>query len=134
MAIRVLVVDDSFVMRAILRGILATDPELVLVGEAANGIEALAAAERLQPQVVLLDIEMPEMDGIECLTKLRERSSVPVIIVSSLAREGAPEALEAIRRGAFRALQKPAGAQSLDLDETQGREIIEAIHEAVHRV
>ena len=64
---KILVVDDSFVMRTLIKDILSVDSELQVVGEAVNGIETLEKVRQLQPDVVLLDIEMPGMDGIECM-------------------------------------------------------------------
>ncbi len=61
----ILIVDDSFVMRALLRGIISADPDLSVVGEATNGLEALQTIKELNPDLVLLDIEMHHMDGIE---------------------------------------------------------------------
>ena len=88
---RILIVDDSFVMRALLRGIVTSDPDLEVAGEATNGLEALQQVKEMAPDLVLLDIEMPHMDGIECLKRLRLMSKVPVIIVSSVAQAGSPK-------------------------------------------
>jgi two-component system chemotaxis response regulator CheB len=117
----ILIVDDSFVMRALLRGIVSADPDLNVVGEATNGLEALQNIKELNPDLVLLDIEMPHMDGIECLKRLRLLSRVPVIIVSSVA-----QALEARKLGAAEVIAKPSGAMSLDLNAKKGHEIVSA--------
>jgi two-component system chemotaxis response regulator CheB len=130
MAIRVLVVDDSFVMRALIRDILAADPDLEVVGEAANGRLALDEAKALTPNVILLDIEMPVMDGIECLKRLRLVSRAKVVIVSSVAQLGSPQAMEAQRLGAVRVVEKPSGAMSLDLGLKKGHEIVQAVRAA----
>jgi len=74
----ILIVDDSFVMRALLRGIISADPDLAVVGEATNGLEALQNIKELNPDLVLLDIEMPHMDGIESLKRLRPLRNVHV--------------------------------------------------------
>ena len=97
---RILIVDDSFVMRALLKGIVTSDPDLEVAGEATNGLEALQQIKEIAPDLVLLDIEMPHMDGIECLKRLRLLSKVPVIIVSSVAQAGSPQAVEARKFGA----------------------------------
>jgi two-component system, chemotaxis family, protein-glutamate methylesterase/glutaminase len=122
----ILIVDDSFVMRALLRGIVTSDPDLAVVGEATNGLEALQCIRELNPDLVLLDIEMPHMDGIECLKRLRLLSKTPVIIVSSVAQAGSPQALEARKFGAAEVIAKPSGAMSLDLNAKKGHEIVTA--------
>ncbi len=122
----ILIVDDSFVMRALLRGIVTSDPDLAVVGEATNGLEALQNIKELKPDLVLLDIAMPHMDGIECLKRLRLMSRVPVIIVSSVAQAGSPQALEARKFGAAEVIAKPSGAMSLDLNAKKGHEIVTA--------
>jgi two-component system chemotaxis response regulator CheB len=121
---RILIVDDSFVMRALLRGIVTSDPDLEVAGEATNGLEALQQVKEIAPDLVLLDIEMPHMDGIECLKRLRLMSKVPVIIVSSVAQAGSPQAIEARKFGAAEVIAKPTGAMSLDLNAKKGHEIV----------
>ncbi|MEY3613623.1 MAG: Chemotaxis response regulator protein-glutamate methylesterase [Pseudomonadota bacterium] len=123
---RILIVDDSFVMRALLRGIVTSDPDLEVAGEATNGLEALQQVKEVAPDLVLLDIEMPHMDGIECLKRLRLMSKVPVIIVSSVAQAGSPQAIEARKFGAAEVIAKPSGAMSLDLNAKKGHEIVTA--------
>jgi two-component system chemotaxis response regulator CheB len=123
---RILIVDDSFVMRALLRGIVTSDPDLEVAGEATNGLEALQQVKEMAPDLVLLDIEMPHMDGIECIKRLRLMSKVPVIIVSSVAQAGSPQAIEARKFGAAEVIAKPSGAMSLDLNAKKGHEIVTA--------
>jgi two-component system chemotaxis response regulator CheB len=123
---RILIVDDSFVMRALLRGIVTSDPDLEVAGEATNGLEALQQVKEVAPDLVLLDIEMPHMDGIECIKRLRLMSKVPVIIVSSVAQAGSPQAIEARKFGAAEVIAKPSGAMSLDLNAKKGHEIVTA--------
>jgi two-component system chemotaxis response regulator CheB len=123
---RILIVDDSFVMRALLRGIVTSDPDLEVAGEATNGLEALQQVKEIAPDLVLLDIEMPHMDGIECLKRLRLMTKVPVIIVSSVAQAGSPQAIEARKFGAAEVIAKPSGAMSLDLNAKKGHEIVTA--------
>ena len=123
---RILIVDDSFVMRALLRGIVTSDPDLEVAGEATKGLEALQQVKEVAPDLVLLDIEMPHMDGIECIKRLRLMSKVPVIIVSSVAQAGSPQAIEARKFGAAEVIAKPSGAMSLDLNAKKGHEIVTA--------
>jgi two-component system chemotaxis response regulator CheB len=106
--IRVLVVDDSAVMRGLLRMTLATCAEIELVGMAIDGVAGLEAVERLMPDLVLLDIEMPRMDGLEVLGEIRARGlPVKIIMCSTLTRRGAGITLEALARGATDYVAKP---------------------------
>ncbi len=127
---KVLVVDDSFVMRTVIKNLVAADPELEVVGEAANGEEALARAKVLKPDVVLLDIEMPVMSGLDCMKRLRLVSRAKVVIISSVAQMGSPESLQARSLGAADIIAKPSGAMSLDLGEKKGHEIVKAARKA----
>lgn len=127
---KVLVVDDSFVMRTLIKNIIEVDPELQVVGDAANGVQALEKAKSLTPDVILLDIEMPEMNGLACLKHLRLTSSAQVVIISSIAQVGSPQALEARRLGARDVIAKPSGAMSLDLKSKKGHDIITATRKA----
>ena len=107
--IRVLVVDDSAVMRSLLRMTLATCPEIELVGVAIDGVAGLEAIERLTPDLVLLDIEMPRMNGLEVLAAIRARNlPVKVIMCSTLTRRGAAITLDALARGATDYVAKPS--------------------------
>ena len=128
---RVLIVDDSFVMRALLADLTASDPSFAIVGEAENGRVAIERAKETKPEVILLDIEMPEMDGIEALKRLRLLSKAQVIIVSALTQVGSPMAAEAKRLGAFAVIAKPSGTLSLDIDEKKGTEIVRTMRKAV---
>ena len=123
---RIFIVDDSFVMRALLRGIVTSDPELEVAGEATNGLEALQQVKQIAPDLILLDIEMPHMDGIECIKRLRLMTKVPVIIVSSVAKAGSTQAVEARKYGAADVIEKPSGAMSLDLNAKKGHAIVSA--------
>ncbi|MEI7608147.1 MAG: response regulator, partial [Rhodospirillaceae bacterium] len=79
---RVLVVDDSFIMRRLISEIVESDPDLTVVDTAENGKVALQKARDVKPDLILMDIEMPEMSGIETLRRLRVRSSAKVVILS----------------------------------------------------
>lgn len=106
--IRTLIIDDSAVMRALLRSTLAGVPSVDLAGMASDGLAGLEAIERLRPDLVLLDIEMPRMDGLEVLREMRTRNlSGKVIICSTLTRRGAGITLEALARGAADYVAKP---------------------------
>lgn len=108
---RVLVVDDSMTMRALIRHALGGDPEITVVGEAANPYEAREMMKALDPDVVTLDVEMPDMNGIEFLEKIMRLRPTPVIMVSNLTAPGAAATLAALEIGAFDCIAKP-GAQN----------------------
>ncbi|MBU8538004.1 response regulator [Falsiroseomonas tokyonensis] len=117
---RVLVVDDSAMMRRLVRETLALDADFEVVGEAADGVQALAAMARLAPDLTMLDIEMPELDGIGVLRRWALSGGGAVVIVSSAARPGSATAAEARRLGVAGIVGKPSGALSPDLRERQG--------------
>jgi two-component system chemotaxis response regulator CheB len=126
---RILVVDDSFIMRKLVCDLVDSDPELEVVDTAEDGRIALQKVRECKPDLVLLDIEMPEMSGLETLRRLGLRSKTKVIILSSLGQTGTPESIEALRLGASAVLAKPSGAISLDLHERAGSEIIRTIRD-----
>ena len=107
--IRVLVVDDAATFRRAVAEELNADPELEVVGTAADGRAALGKIAQLHPDVVLLDVEMPEMDGLEALREIRKRHRrLPVIMFSALTERGATATLEALAQGASEYFPKPA--------------------------
>src|SRR6516225_3354464 len=112
---RVLVVDDSVVYRRLVSQELSNDPELEVVGTAANGRIALAKLGQLSPDLVILDIVMPEMDGLETLKELRKTyPRLPVIMFSSLTERGAEATLDALALGATDYFTKPTDDGGLD--------------------
>ncbi len=114
MKYRVLIVDDSVVMRRIIRQALECDPDIEVVGVAANGKIALAMAEQRAVDVITLDIEMPEMDGLQTVRELRSRGvGTPVIMFSTLTERGALATLDALAAGADDYVAKPANVGSV---------------------
>ena len=112
--IRVLIVDDSVVIRRLLTDILARDPEIEVVGTAANGRIALQKLTQVNPDLVTLDIEMPELDGLATLPLLRkDYPKLPVIMFSTLTERGAAAMFEALARGATDYVAKPANVGSV---------------------
>ncbi|TKB58252.1 protein-glutamate methylesterase/protein-glutamine glutaminase [Ferrimonas aestuarii] len=106
MSIKVLVVDDSSFFRRRVSEIINADPLLEVVGTAANGKEAIEQVRRLRPQVVTMDIEMPQMNGIDAVREIMRTNPVPVLMFSSLTYEGARSTLEALEAGAADFLPK----------------------------
>jgi len=105
--IRVLVVDDSATMRGLISAILSRDAEIEVIGTADNPFEAREAIKALNPDVLTLDIEMPNMNGLEFLEKIMRLRPMPVIMVSTLTQRGADASLAALEIGAFDCIGKP---------------------------
>ena len=105
--IRVLVVDDSATMRGLISAALRRDNDLEVVGTAGDPIEARAAIKALNPDVITLDIEMPNMNGLEFLEKIMRLRPMPVVMMSTLTLAGADATLQALEIGAFDCVAKP---------------------------
>ena len=114
--IKVLVVDDSALVRKLFRRVLGSEPDLE-VRVARDGLEALRELGKFEPNVITLDVHMPQMGGLECLDRIMVERPCPVVMVSSLTADGAEETLEALRLGAVDFVLKPGGAVSLHIDE-----------------
>ena len=120
--IRVLVVDDAVVMRRLISEALGRDPEVEVVGVAAHGHIALAKIPQVNPDVITLDVEMPEMDGLTTVREIRRTyPHLPVIMFSTLTERGATRTLEALSAGATDYVTKPAniGSVSLSIERLQ---------------
>ena len=128
--IRLLIIDDSAMMRRLLRGVLASEPRFTVVGEAGDGAAGLVAHAELRPDLTLLDLEMPVLDGLGFLAEWALAGHGQVIVVSSAAHPGSATALEVLRRGAWAAIAKPSGALSPDIAERSGAEILATAREA----
>lgn len=112
MSVRVLIADDQALFREGLRTLLSTRPEIEVVGEAANGEEAVALVERLEPHVVLMDLRMPVMDGIVATTVLRDRfPSIPVLVLTTFDDDAS--LFGALRAGAAGYLLKDVSSETL---------------------
>jgi two-component system chemotaxis response regulator CheB len=112
--IRVLVVDDAVVMRRLIATVLESDPELELAGVAPNGRLALAKIPQINPDIVTMDVEMPEMNGIEAAGEIRKLyPKLPVIMFSTMTQRGAVATLDALARGATDYVTKPANVGSV---------------------
>jgi NarL family two-component system response regulator LiaR len=111
-SIRILVTDDHIVVRQGIRALLATEPDIEVVGEAENGREAVAEAERLQPDVILMDLVMPEMDGIEAIRRITaQQPEARILVLTSFAADD--KVFPAIKAGALGYLLKDSGPEEL---------------------
>jgi two-component system chemotaxis response regulator CheB len=125
--ISVLVVDDSALMRNLISRIVESVPDLRVAGKAMNGSFALAKLSSLDPDIIILDLEMPEMNGIEFLQERKRLGiEIPVVILSSVAKKGAKITMEALNLGASDFIMKPSGAVSEDI-HTVGDLILETV-------
>ncbi|MFH0790285.1 MAG: chemotaxis response regulator protein-glutamate methylesterase [Candidatus Omnitrophota bacterium] len=130
--IRVLVVDDSFLMRRILSDIINSDSDLEVVAKARDGKEALEKIFSLKPDVVTLDINLPEIDGLTVLEEVMQKQPTRVIMISAYTRAGATATIKALELGAIDFIAKPSGEISLNLSNLKDK-IISKI-KAVARV
>lgn len=125
-SIRLLVVDDSKLMRKVIRNIFDTNGHIEVVGEAGNGKEALDIIPKLNPDVITLDINMPEMDGITTLKHIMIKHPKPTVMLSALTQEGAEVTFDALKFGAIDFVPKPSNQQDASLEE-QSQNIIKKI-------
>jgi len=111
--IRVLVVDDSAIVRELITEVLSASPDISVVGTASDASLAFEAVNVLRPDVLTLDIDMPEIDGLTFLRRLMRQHPMPVVVISSALTEGSDLALEALRLGAVDVVPKPGGPHSI---------------------
>lgn len=128
--VRIMIVDDSAVMRSLLRSVVTADHGLEVAGTAADGASALGCLDSIRPNLILMDVEMPIMDGLATLRALRERGhKMPVIMCSSLTQQGAKVTIEALSAGASDYVAKPAGQSSReDAVRALSQELLPKIH------
>lgn len=114
-----LVVDDSAFMRKVLGGIISSDPQLQVCGEARDGRDAIAQLDSLKPDVISMDINMPHMDGLQATEIIMSSNPHPVLIVSSESREGAEVTLKALQLGAIDFVSKPSSGIDFDMSSVK---------------
>ena len=124
--IRVLVVDDSAFMRKMLTKAIESDPKCKVIKTAGDGVEALKAIEKLRPDVVTLDIELPEIDGLTCLGYIMEKFPTPTVMVTGFSEFLGEETIKALEYGAVGFVRKPKGSVSRNMREIE-RELISQI-------
>lgn len=121
--------DDSAFMRKLISDFFVGNSKVEVVGTARNGKDALMKIQKLQPNVVTMDIEMPELNGLEALNEIMSICPVPVVMLSSTTQSGAENAIKAIEYGAVDFVTKPSGTISLDLYKIQ-EELVRKVEQA----
>jgi two-component system chemotaxis response regulator CheB len=123
--IRVLVVDDAVVIRKILTDVLSSDPQIEVVGTAANGKIALQKIPQVNPDIITLDIEMPELSGLDTIPLIRkDYPKIPIIMFSTLTERGAKSTMEALSRGASDYVTKPANVGNVTNAKEAVKEVL----------
>jgi two-component system chemotaxis response regulator CheB len=130
--IRVLIAEDSLTTRLLLMEVLSSDPDIQVVGQAKNGSEAVELTQRLKPDIVTMDIHMPQMDGLAATKEIMITAPTPIVIItgSSLARE-IESSVHALRAGALDVIAKPPGPDS-PLFEEMTRKLIATVKAMAH--
>ncbi|MFH7818103.1 protein-glutamate methylesterase/protein-glutamine glutaminase [Neobacillus thermocopriae] len=127
---RILVVDDSAFMRRAICQILESDPHFTVVGIARNGLDAIEKVERLQPDLVTMDIEMPEMNGLAALEHIMKTFPTPIVMLSSYTKEGAKETVKALDLGAVDFFLKDSLLKN-QADTKQVKEFLNRLREII---
>lgn len=130
--IRVLIVDDSFFMKKLLRDLFASDLQIEIIGEAKDGAEAVGEALRLKPDVITMDYHLPKMNGAQAIFEIlkNNRTNPPAIIMlSAYAKDGTKETNECLNAGAIDFIAKPSGEVSLDIEKIKD-DLLSKIHNA----
>ncbi|MDI4646201.1 chemotaxis protein CheB [Cohnella hashimotonis] len=126
-AFKVLVVDDSPFMRKLVGDLVAGDVAFEVVGTAADGAEAVRQVRELRPDIAVMDLEMPEINGLEALKRIMSECPTPVIMMSAVTDRGTRDTIRALQYGAFDFVRKPDGALKLDVSH-MGEMLIEKLH------
>ncbi len=124
---RLLIVDDSPLVRKTILDLFADEESVQVVGQAENGVEALYQVSQLKPDVITMDISMPGMDGLSALKHIMIKSPTPVVMLSSLTKEGAAITFDALRFGAVDIISKPSAIESDGALDEQAADILSKI-------
>ncbi|MGF7048762.1 two-component system chemotaxis response regulator CheB [Paenibacillus sp. DS2015] len=127
---KVVVVDDSAFMRKIISDLIETDSIFQVIGTAVNGREAIQKISELKPDIVTMDVEMPEMNGLEALKAVMESYPIPVIMLSGINESGLEETILALESGAFDFIRKPSASNSQDIIQVKEL-LLEKMHSAM---
>lgn len=131
--IQIMIIDDSLVVRRVLTDVLSSDPDLAIAGWASNGRLALGKLQTLRPDIILLDIEMPEMNGLETIPGIRRiLPHTPIIMFSTLTERGAEATLEALALGASDYVAKPSNRNMAATSEAIQRDLVPKIKALCH--
>jgi two-component system, chemotaxis family, protein-glutamate methylesterase/glutaminase len=117
--IKLLIVDDSLLMQKVISDLLQSDKQIIVIGTARDGEEALLKVASLHPDVVTMDIEMPKMNGLTAVRRIMESCPTPVIMISALTQREAMLTLKALEFGAVDYIPKPSGQISLNMDSVR---------------
>ncbi|GBG09614.1 chemotaxis response regulator protein-glutamate methylesterase [Paenibacillus agaridevorans] len=128
---RVLVVDDSAFMRTIISDLIVRDKQFTIAATASNGMEAIAAVREHQPDVVTMDLEMPQMNGIEALQFIMKDNPRPIIMLSGISEDNTRDTIKALQFGAFDFIRKPSGIGSDDILAV-GEQLLEKLRTAAY--
>ncbi|NUU76335.1 protein-glutamate methylesterase/protein-glutamine glutaminase [Paenibacillus xylanilyticus] len=130
---QVLVVDDSAFMRKIVTDLIEADPEFKVAATASTGKEAIQKAVDVKPDVITMDVEMPEMNGLDALKSIMQQSSVPVIMLSGINEQGMKETIMALEAGAFDFIRKPSISHDQDIAQV-GKALVERMRAAMNEI
>jgi two-component system chemotaxis response regulator CheB len=128
---KIMIVDDSATMRLVIYNFLNSNPDFKATAFASNGKEALEKLDTVKPDLIMLDIEMPEMDGLEFLRHVRLKTDAKVIVLSAIAQPGSPQVQMARSLGADAVVAKPSGSISIDLEEKISSELWQVIYQVL---
>nr|WP_280921739.1 chemotaxis response regulator protein-glutamate methylesterase [Paenibacillus sediminis] len=125
-----MVVDDSAFMRKIISDLIESDSSFRVAGTARNGIEAVEKISSLKPDLVTMDVEMPDMNGLDALKMIMKKHPLPVIMLSGINEQGMRETIMALELGAFDFIRKPSVSSTLDIKQV-GEALLEQLHAAI---